>query len=74
MVIILNASELQRCHDSIIDLALGEDNEVQSVLDETIPIKLRQQTYDHENGCLWLSTCVLVYLVDTKTADNIIEI
>ena len=64
MEIMLNASGSRKCHDLNTDLALGEDNEVKSVLDGTIPTKCRQQTYDHENGCVWLSTCLSVHSVD----------
>ena len=47
---------------------------VLSVLDETIPTKFRQQTYDHEHGCVWLSTCLLGNSVDNEIADNMIEL
>ena len=49
MEIMLNASGSQKYHNSNTDLALGEGNGVKSVLDEDIPIKFRQQTYDYEN-------------------------
>ena len=44
MEIILNESGSRKGIDSNTDLTLGEDNEVQSVLDESIPTKFRQQT------------------------------
>ena len=74
MEIILNESGSRKGIDSNTDLTLGEDNEVQSVLDESIPTKFRQQTQYHENGCIWLSIYLLVHLVDKEIADTMIEI
>ena len=59
MGIMINASGSRKYHDSNTDLASGEDEKIKSALDETIPTKFWQQTYDHENGYVWLSTCLL---------------
>ena len=67
MGILLNASRLRKYHSLNTDLILGEDNEVKSFLDEIIPTKFRQQAYDNDNGCVWLSTYVLVHSVDIKS-------
>ena len=52
MEIMSNSSGCQTYHNINTNFPLGEDNEGKSVIDETIPTKFRQQTYDHENGCV----------------------
>ena len=74
MEIMLNASKCRKFLDSNTDLALGEDNEVKSVLDEKVPNKSKQETYDHENSCVCISMCLLVYSVDKESSDNMIEL
>ena len=43
------------------------------VIAETIPIQFRQKTYDKNNGCVRLSTCLLVNSVDTEITDKMIQ-
>ena len=73
METILNASGSRKFYNSNTGLALGEDSKIKSVLGETIPIKFRQETYDNENYCVWLSTCLLVHSIDKELSNNMIE-
>ena len=57
--ITLTASGCRKPKYSNTNLVRGEDHNCVSVSDESIPLKLRQQIYDKEHGCVWLSACLL---------------
>ena len=44
-----------------------------NTMDDSIPSQYRQAMYDEENGCVWLSACLLINSVDSKLAIAMIE-
>ena len=42
-------------------------------MDDSIPSQYRQATYEKENGCVWLSACLLIHYVDDKLATAMID-
>ena len=47
-------------------------NSVQ-VKSESIPTQFQQKTYEKDNGCVWLSACLLVNSVDRDIADKMAQ-
>ena len=40
---------------------------------ENIPRQFQQKTYQKQNGCVWLSACLLIYLVDRDIDNNMVK-
>ena len=50
--IMLNTSGYRKQINSNTDLAKSEDHKCGSVIDESIPLKCRQNTYDKKHSCV----------------------